>query len=144
MNTKKDIFYGLAAIITGKDCGVLKPKKTKPAKKAEVAESLVLDQCRSWLTRHRIAHWRNNTGSGDLRGTGRWHTYGIVGGGDIIGCINGRYFEVECKHGHGGKWSVEQQQHAEAVRNAGGKYYIVHSAEELAEYFEPLLPGLFL
>lgn len=121
------------------------PHRTRPARRTGQAERDVLRECLKWLRNRGCLADRNNTGMGDLSGTGRMFRYGIKGGGDIFAVIppNGQHVEIECKHGDGGIWSESQQKRAEQVRRVGGVYLVVHSVQELADQLEPLLPGLF-
>ena len=140
--TRKTRYAELSELITG----ITTEKKvirTKPTYKANVAEKIVLKECLHWLRTRRILAERNNTGFGDLSGIGHMYRYGIKDAGDIIGCVYGKYFEVECKHGHGGTWSPGQQERKRKVEAAGGLYFLAHSVDELAAHFEPMLPGLF-
>ena len=140
--TRQKIFEGYFKRVTGKD--VLKDIYTKPLVKSGHMESKVLKDCTSWLRRHQVAAFRNNTGFGDLRGTGQSYHYGIKSAGDIICCLEGLYCEVECKHGNGGVWKLNQQHHANKVRRSGGLYFLVHGVDELAELVRPYLVKEFL
>jgi len=94
-------------------------------------ESEVLTECLDWLKKHRIMADRNNVGAGTLGAKG-YFKYGIKGGGDIIGLLpNGKHFEIECKHGKGGRLSVEQVNRQIAIRGNGGLYFVVHGLTEL-------------
>lgn len=119
--------------------------KTTPAKKTGQKESEVLKECLSYLrslVSYRVTAQRNNTGSGDLRGTGGYYQYGIKDAGDIICNIDGKYVEIECKHGSGGRLSPGQSDHAERIRRQGGCYFVVHSLDELKACVNPLLPDI--
>ena len=140
--TRKKIYEGYHHHITGKD--VEKDIRTHPAVKSDHPESKVQRDCLSWLRRNGVIAMRNNTGFGDLRGTGQSYQYGIKDAGDIICHLNGKYCEVECKRGNGGIWKINQQQHAEKIRKSGGLYFIVHGVDELAEKCRPYLKQEFL
>ena len=143
MTTKKEEYLKFYNHISGT---AKKTIYTKPQSKEKKNERTVLQECKSYLLSlqsYRVIVQRNNTGFGDLRGTGHCYSYGIKYAADLICLIDGKYVEIECKHGKGGKWSVEQQQHAEEVRRNGGYYFIVHSKQELAEKIKPLLPNIF-
>lgn len=76
-----------------------------------------------------MADRQNNGSHQDASG---WHTYGIVGSGDIIGCTpDGRHVEVECKAGRGGSLSVAQQRRRDKIERHNGLYFVVHSVVEL-------------
>jgi len=124
---------------------IKKDVQTRPAMKTDCAERDVLKACIKWLRSRQCVADRNNVGMGDLSGTGQKFSYGIKGGGDIMVILppDGKHVEIECKSGKGGRWTVAQQARSKAVRRVGGLYFVVHSVEELAEYIEPLLPGLF-
>ncbi len=98
-------------------------------------EKTVLSDCLEWLRRHRIFCNRHDAGTFQ-NDRGQWGAYGIKGAGDIIGIIpsDGRHLEVECKHGRGGRLSIEQQKRQKDVIRAGGLYLIVHGVEELEHY----------
>jgi len=82
----------------------------------------------------------NRQNNGKFFTNGSWHTYGIIGSGDIIGCTrSGRHFEIECKKGAGGRQSQEQQDRQREVCAHGGIYLVVHDVIEL----EHLLEGLY-
>ena len=102
-------------------------------------ESEVLKDCILWLREHHILADRMNVGAGDMGGG--FHTYGIVGGGDIFAVIppEGQHLEVECKAGKGGTWSCKQQRRCRRVMDAGGLYLLVHGVEELEMFMERYL-----
>jgi hypothetical protein len=107
----------------------------------DLPESEVLKQCLSWLKKHRVFCNRHEVGAGNISGAG-YATYGIKGGGDIIGLLasnRGCHFEVECKAGKGGRLSKEQQQRQNDIYNNGGYYFIVHGIPELEYYFRGLV-----
>lgn len=106
---------------------------TKPTVLCEnVLEKEVLNKCMHWLKVNRILCDRNNTGAGDIDGTGRTFRYGIKDAGDIIGCLpDGKHFEIECKRGKGGTLSLGQQKRMKKVRANNGVYIIVHGEPEL-------------
>lgn len=96
---------------------------------------MVLSECLKWLRQHRVFHDRHDCGSGHGHAI-----YGIKFAGDIIGILpDGRHFEIECKHGKGGKQSAGQQKRMWDVRAAGGAYIVVHGVEELEYYIGRLV-----
>lgn len=140
INKRKE-YEKIHGLITGQG---KKTVKTKPAVKSGQKESAVLKSCMIYLkclTNYGVMARRNNTGFGNL-GSGHLCRYGIKNAADIICSINGKYVEIECKHGSGGNWSAEQQTHADEVKRNGGYYFVVHSKEELIEAISPLLPNL--
>lgn len=50
--------------------------------------------------------------------------YGRSGVPDIVGCLNGRFFAVECKAGNG-KVTALQQREIERIRAVYGKAFLV-------------------
>jgi hypothetical protein len=59
-----------------------------------------------------------------------------VGSGDIIGIgPGGVHIEIECKAGKGGLLSVAQQRRRDRVMSHGGKYTVVHSVNELEQWY---------
>lgn len=112
---------------TNKD-GSITTKSTVPVE--DKPEATVLKECIEWLRKHGCVADRMNVGAGDLGGGFR--KYGITGAGDIIGIMpDGGHFEVECKRGSGGRWSVAQQARAKKIRRNNAIYLIVHGVEEL-------------
>lgn len=105
----------------------------------EYPESEVLGICLDWLRKHRILCNRNNVGAGEM-GTSGYYSYGIRGAGDIIGLLpNGIHFEVECKHGKGGRLSQQQQKRMRGIRKNSGVYLVIHGVAELEYFFEGLV-----
>ncbi len=103
-------------------------------------EAVVAVECIQWLIAQRIMWDRNNTGMGDIDGTGRKFTYGIVGGGDIIGCMpSGRHLEIEFKRGKGGVLSEDQQKRQKECARVNAIYLIVHGLPELKHFMKGLL-----
>ena len=97
-------------------------------------EKDVLAACIKWLRKRGCIADRMNVGAGKLD-NGSFYKYGIAGAGDIIGILpNGIHFEIECKRGDGGKWSISQQQRKKKIERNNALYFIVHGVEEL-EYF---------
>ena len=96
----------------------------------DLPEQEVLIECLRWLRVHNIFHNRHDCGAGDF-GYG-FATYGIKGAGDIIGLTKeGRYFELECKKGKGGRLSAGQQKRMKGIRDNGGLYFVCHGVGEL-------------
>jgi hypothetical protein len=134
---------GIAKMVRAKRLGIPhKPGRkdggipTKPAVPCkDVKEAVVLEECMSWLIRHRCGAWRMNVTAADLDGGGI-RQFGIKGAGDILACYNGRYIEIECKRGRGGILSTNQQRHREQVLRYGGLYLVIHGVEELEFFME--------
>lgn len=104
----------------------------------ELPERDVLKGCMEWLKSHRIFCNRHDCGAGNISGVG-YATYGIKGGGDIMGILpDGRHLEIETKRGKGGRQSAGQQKRMTDVRATGGVYLVCHGVVEL----EFLMKGL--
>lgn len=101
-------------------------------------EAAVLNQCRRWLTSHRIFHDRHGCGGGDLGGG--YAQYGIKDAGDIIGILhNGQHFEIETKAGKGGRLSLGQQKRKIKVEANNALYFVIHGVPELEHYFKGII-----
>ena len=109
---------------------------THPTVEVEpLLEKHVLTQCLAWLQGKGLQCWRHDCGTFQ-NSRGEWGTYGIKGGGDIMGLLrNGIHFEIEAKNGKGGRLSVKQQQHMKEVLSTNGLYFVVHGVQELEYYF---------
>ena len=104
-----------------------------------LSEAKILKNCIKWLKAKHILANRNNVGCG-MVGESGYYSYGIIGGGDIIGCLpNGQHFEIECKRGKGGRLSMRQQKRMRKVRKNNGIYYVIHGLPELEYYFKELI-----
>lgn len=100
----------------------------------------VLQDCITQLRKWGLKCDRNNTGFGDIHGTGQKYRYGIVGAGDIIGLRkDGIHFEIECKAGKGGRLSLKQQKRWRDVCRNNGIYLVIHGKEELEMYKDSLV-----
>ena len=145
-NKKQQLGQGVVNMIHAKKAGVpykpgrkdggipTKPKVPCPDK----PEKVVLQECISWLKRHRVGAKRMNVTAIDIDGKGV-RPYGIPGCGDILCVYAGLYIEVEVKRGRGGVLSLNQQKHRDWVLDHGGKYFIVHGLPELEYWMEPIL-----
>ena len=76
---------------------------------------------------------RNNSFSGKIQR--RDGSQGFVknnkkGSADIFLCVKGKWFSIEVKR-EKGKQSKEQKEDQQKVEKVGGKYFVVHSLEEL-------------
>lgn len=102
-------------------------------------EKEVLAECLKWLRKRGCVADRMNVGTGRL-GDGGVYRYGIAGAGDIIGILpDGRHFEIECKHGAGGRWSISQYRRKKKIECNNALYFIVHGVEELEHFMGGLL-----
>ena len=101
----------------------------------EQCEADVQDECVKWLKQCRIFHDTHDCGSGHGHAI-----YGIKNSGDIHGILSsGIHFEVECKHGKGGKQSAGQQKRMWDVRATNALYFVCHGVEELEHYLGGLI-----
>lgn len=65
--------------------------------------------------------------------------YGRSGIPDIVGCLNGVFFAVECKAGKGIPTALQERE-INKIRNAGGHAWLVN--EENVEQLYELLSGI--
>ena len=106
---------------------------------AALLEAGVMKDCLKWLKKNHILANRNNVGCGEVGESG-YYSYGIIGGGDIIGCLpNGLHYELELKKGKGGRLSTGQQKRMKKCHNTNAFYFIVHGLAELEYYFKELI-----
>lgn len=97
-------------------------------------EKEVLAECLKWLRKRGCVADRLDAGSARMN-NGQIYRYGIIGAGDIMGILpNGQHFEIECKNGVGGKWSISQQRRKKKIERNNALYFICHGVAEL-EYF---------
>ena len=67
----------------------------------------------------------------ELKRLGAYHFYPVTGGfgssgvPDIVGCVNGQFFGIECKAGKG-KPTALQIMHLKRIREAGGVALIIN------------------
>lgn len=141
---RKDYYAKIASAVSQKP-DTQKPVHTRPAVKSTQSEAEVLKSCLSWLNSlssyYPCKFDRLNNGAG-YTANGGWARFGIKGAADIIGVLDGRHVEIECKAGRGGQLSIEQQERRRQVEKNGGIYLIVHSKAELQEQMEPHLKPL--
>ena len=65
--------------------------------------------------------------------------YGRSGIPDIVGCLNGVFFAIECKAGKGIPTALQERE-INKIRNAGGHAWLVN--EENVEQLYELLSGI--
>ena len=105
----------------------------------DLLEAKILKNCMKWLKANKILANRNNVGCG-MVGESGFYSYGIIGGGDIIGCLpNGLHYELELKKGKGGRLSIGQQKRMKKCHNTNAFYFIIHGLPELEHYFKELI-----
>ena len=101
----------------------------------ELTEAQVQNQCLCYLSIRKIFHWRQNTGSFQMKD--RYIQCGIKGMADIIGILpDGRFLSVEVKRTKGGRVSPEQEAFRKKVEDNGGVALIVNSVEALKQGLE--------
>lgn len=93
------------------------------------AHTRLVATCMFYLNSHpgRYA-WKNNTGTASRRGFKI--KFGDKGSADIIACVSGCFVGFECKTGKG-RQSKDQRAWQAKIVEAGGKYFIVRSLDEL-------------
>ncbi len=105
-----------------------------------MSEAVVLAESLIGLTADaRVMAWRNNTGTAFTR-TGRLISYGLIGSGDILGCVRrvitqdmvgleyGQAFAVETKSARG-VHQQSQKRFQAAWERAGGLYVLARDPE---------------
>lgn len=77
--------------------------------------------------------WVNKTVGTAGRARRQGTTY--RGAGDILGCYKGQHieFEVKARKGVQSEW---QKRHEQDIKAAGGRYFVVHSVDEVREAME--------
>lgn len=90
-----------------------------------------------YLAASRIFHYRNNTGAfkSEYKGRKRFIQFGAKGSPDIIAVINGIYVGIEVKD-HKGSQNVNQINFQKDLENAGGKYILARSVDDVILYIE--------
>lgn len=100
-------------------------------------EKDVLRACRQLLDLRRVFYLRNN--SGQLRNEkDRPVRFGTPGSCDLLLCVRGLMVGVEVKSGKG-KTTALQEGWMAALREAGGKAFVVRSPDELNAALNELL-----
>ncbi len=135
-----DLFDAFKAIREGKKVkrsgtkdGSIATHPTVPV--LDLTEAQVLKDCLQWLKAKGILCNRNNVGSGQIGESG-YYSYGIKNAGDIVGLLpSGKHFEIEAKHGKGGRLSLGQQKRMKDIRKNNGIYLVIHGVQELQYYF---------
>lgn len=83
-----------------------------------------------------------------LKAHGAYYFYPVTGGygasgvPDIIGCINGRFFGIECKAGRGTTTAL-QEKNIKQIRDTGGEALVINeqNIEEVQILMNKLLTG---
>lgn len=99
-------------------------------------EKEVVKECLTWLREHRCLADRHDAASFQ-NDRGQWGVYGIKSSGDIHGAFphSGIRFELECKHGSGGRLSPGQQKRQKDMKRVNAVYWIIHGLVELIYYW---------
>jgi hypothetical protein len=100
-------------------------------------ESYVQRQILDYLALKGIFHYRNNSGA-FKRDDGHFYRFGALGSPDIICVIAGQYVGIEVKAPKG-KQSEHQKVFQDALEQAGGKYLLAHSLDDVTRE----VPGSF-
>jgi len=104
---------------------------TKPKRKTNSKEAVVLRDCLKALHAAGLFVWRNNTGT--LWANGQPVSFGTPGSPDILGILpDGRFFGVECKS-ITGKQSAKQKKFEQRVRDNNGVYILARCVAGLDE-----------
>ncbi len=94
-------------------------------------EQGILNAILQYLTLRNVFHYRNNViGFQDSRG--HFYRSGVPGAPDIIAVIGGCYVGIEVKRINGYQ-SDHQKRFEKQLNDAGGRYILVHSVDELHE-----------
>src|ERR1700728_774603 len=87
-----------------------------------------------WLAWKHVFHYRNNSGAFVMPETStharRFFRAGAVGAPDIICVVNGQYVGIEVK-APGGRQSENQKEFQRQLEEAGGKYILAYSLDEI-------------
>lgn len=88
----------------------------------------ILRACLDHLSNKRVFHWRTNTGA--FKTGERFIRFGVPGVPDILACVKGQMLGIEVK-GPSGEQSQAQKEFQTALEQAGGRYLLIRSVEEL-------------
>src|SRR5580692_9371360 len=88
-----------------------------------------------WLAWKKFFHYRNNSGAFVMPETAtharRFFRAGVVGAPDIVCVIAGQYVGIEVKAPRG-RQSENQKEFQRQLEEAGGKYILAHSIDDVA------------
>lgn len=101
-------------------------------------ESELQRQILDYLALKRIFHYRNNSG-GFKDAAGHFYRFGALGSPDIICVIDGQYVGIEVKAPKG-KQSDHQKEFQRKLEEAGGKYILAYSLDDVMNGFSDFLP----
>jgi hypothetical protein len=86
-------------------------------------------QILDYLALKHVFHYRNNSGA-FKRDDGHFYRFGAAGSPDIICVIKGQYVGIEVKAPKG-KQSEHQKEFQRQLEEAGGKYLLAYSLEDV-------------
>lgn len=109
-------------------------------RKNDNPEARVNAAVKEWLTLHRVFFFRVNTMGTPLPGGG-YRPASTRGISDFIAIIKGQFVGLESKSDVG-RQSDDQRDFEDAVKAAGGHYYVIRSVDDLERYVKPLIPKL--
>ena len=87
-----------------------------------------------WLNWKKIFFYRNNSGAmiSEYKGKKRFMRFGVTGSPDIVCVIKGQYVGIEVKNAVG-RLTEGQEAFGKALEQAGGRYLVVRSLDEVME-----------
>jgi hypothetical protein len=100
------------------------------SRKKKILESEIQKQILDYLKLKRVFHFKNNTAGIYKVSTGSYIPSQSVGAPDIICVIGGTFCGLEVKR-PGGKQSDNQKAFQDSLEEAGGKYYLVFSLDDV-------------
>lgn len=96
-----------------------------PKPKESEIQRAILD----YLELRGIFHYRNNSGA-FKRDDGHFYRFGAKGSPDIVCVVNGQYVGIEVK-APGGKQSEHQKEFQRRLKEAGGRYILAFTVDDL-------------
>lgn len=108
--------------------------------KRSTPETAVVRDCLAFLQAVGIFAWRNNTGALQTK-AGGFVRFGVVGSADIFALHCGKFMAIECKAGKA-KPTVAQLMWGQSVKECGGYWWVVYSADELRSYLNDHFSGV--
>lgn len=102
----------------------MKKQKLRDPSEKEIQQAIL-----TLLAYKKIFHYRNNSGAFKTQ-TGHFYRFGTKGSPDIICVVGGRYVGIEVKNARG-RQNEAQVAFQEALEQAGGKYILARSPEDI-------------
>ena len=87
-----------------------------------------------WLAWKHIFHYRNNSSAIQIENGKRFLRFGAVGSPDIICVVDGQYVGIVVKAPKG-KQSEHQKEFQRQLEEAGGKYIVAYSLDDVIQDF---------